>query len=51
MKEAVRFLTGAVNYEVLEQDLHVNPSRMPAIPKSRFVISNMRRTLPGDACM
>ncbi len=38
VKKAVRLLTTAMRYEVPEQDLSINLSRMPAIPKSRFVI-------------
>ena len=43
MKRAVRLLTKAMQYDVPEQDLHVPLSRMPTIPKSRFVISNVKR--------
>jgi fatty-acid peroxygenase len=41
MKAAVRLLTGAMRYEVPEQDLRVDPSRMPAVPASRLVIRNV----------
>lgn len=43
MKVALRFLTGSVEYDVPEQDLRISLSRIPAIPKSRFVITNVRR--------
>ncbi len=43
MKGAVRQLTTAMEYQVPLQDLSINLSRMPAIPKSRFVITNVRR--------
>ncbi len=43
MKRAVRVLTMAMRYEVPPQDLRVSLSRMPAIPTSGFVISNVRR--------
>ncbi len=44
VKRAVRLLTESMSYEVPEQDLRIELSRMPAIPKSRFVISDVRRT-------
>ena len=43
MKSAVRLLTTAVRYEVPGQDLRVDLSRIPAIPQSRFIITNLRR--------
>ncbi len=43
MKRAVRLLIGSMHYEVPEQDLRIDLSRMPAIPESRFVISAVRR--------
>jgi fatty-acid peroxygenase len=43
MKQAVSLLTTAVQYEeVPEQDLRINLSRMPAMPKNRFTICNVR---------
>lgn len=42
MKEAVRLLTGGMRYDVPPQDLDVSLARMPAIPRSRFVIANVR---------
>jgi fatty-acid peroxygenase len=44
MKRAVRLLTESMSYEVPEQDLRISLSRMPTVPKSRFVISGVRRT-------
>lgn len=44
MKRAVSLLTVAMDYDVPEQDLRVELSRMPAVPKSRFVITNARPT-------
>jgi fatty-acid peroxygenase len=43
MKRAVHLLTTATSYDVPEQDLSVDLTRMPTGPKSRFVISNVRR--------
>ena len=42
LKEAVKFLS-SLRYAVPPQDLSVSLSRMPAIPKSRFVITNVER--------
>ncbi len=42
MKEAIHFLTKKMAYEVPTQDLSISLSRMPAIPRSRFVIRNVR---------
>ncbi len=44
MKRAVRLLTTAMQYDVPAQDLRIDLSRMPARPKSGFVISNVRPT-------
>jgi fatty-acid peroxygenase len=43
LKVALRYLTTAMDYDVPQQDLSVRLSRMPAQPKSRFVLSNVRR--------
>ena len=43
MKLAVRLLASRMSYSVPRQDLRVRLSRMPALPKSRFVIRNVRR--------
>lgn len=42
MKSAVNFLTESIEYDAPQQDLHINLSRMPAIPESRFIIENVR---------
>ncbi|GGM16270.1 MULTISPECIES: cytochrome P450 [Micromonospora] len=44
MKRAVHTLTGAMRYDVPPQNLALNLRRMPALPPSRFVIRNVRRT-------
>ena len=40
---AVLFLARAVRYELPEQDLALEMSRMPALPRSRFVLMRARR--------
>jgi fatty-acid peroxygenase len=42
MKVALRFLAGGLTYEIPEQDLTLDSSRLPALPRSRFIISNVR---------
>lgn len=42
-KAAVLFLARDVRYEVPEQDLSLEMSRMPALPRSRFVMTGVRR--------
>lgn len=42
MNVAVDFLARRIAYDVPEQDLRMNRSRLPALPQSRFVISNVR---------
>lgn len=42
-KMAVRMLTTSMHYQVPQQDLRISLSRMPAIPASRFIISNVER--------
>ncbi|MFV2102660.1 cytochrome P450 [Micromonospora sp. LOL_024] len=44
MKRAVALLTGAIRYDVPPQNLAVDLSRMPALPASGFVVTNVRRT-------
>ncbi|WP_105439435.1 cytochrome P450 [Neorhizobium sp. T25_13] len=41
MKQATEMLTQQMAYDVPEQDLQIEWSRMPALPRSRFVISNV----------
>jgi fatty-acid peroxygenase len=43
MKTIVRLLTTAMRYDVPEQDLRIDLSRLPTIPRSRLLISNIRR--------
>ena len=43
MKCAVRLLTRTLHYTIPEQDLTVDMSRMPAVPRSRFVMTNVRQ--------
>jgi fatty-acid peroxygenase len=43
MKDAVEFLAESIAYDIPPQDLRISMSRMPAIPRSRFVISNVRK--------
>ena len=42
-KVALGFLGRAMSYEVPRQDLRISLSRMPAIPKSGFLIRKVRR--------
>jgi len=41
LKRATPLLTTAMRYEVPTQDLQIDLSRMPTLPNSRFVISNV----------
>lgn len=43
MKAAVLFLVRHLHYEVPQQDLSLEMSRMPALPRSRFVMTRVRR--------
>jgi len=42
MAGAVRFLTRTIRYDVPAQDLNISLSRAPAIPRSRFIMRNVR---------
>ena len=42
MKTALDCLIHSMEYEVPEQDFHISLSRVPAIPRSRFIISRVR---------
>jgi fatty-acid peroxygenase len=44
MKVALNFLARRLTYEIPEQDLRVDHSRLPALPRSRFIITNVRGT-------
>ena len=46
MKRAVSLLINTMRYEVPEQDLSIDYSRMPAVPRSRFVIRHVERIRP-----
>lgn len=43
MKVSFDFLVNYVNYKVPKQDLHYSMRRMPTLPKSRFLINNVKR--------
>lgn len=43
MKTALDFLVDSIQYDVPEQNLDVSLSRIPTMPKSRFVINNVKR--------
>jgi fatty-acid peroxygenase len=42
MKQAVRWLLHEIQYEVPPQDLQIDRQRLPALPRSRFVMTNIR---------
>ena len=42
MKVALRFLVHEIRYDVPEQDLDIDLSRIPAIPESRMIIEKVR---------
>lgn len=46
MKRAALFLAGGVAYDVPPQDLDVKLNTLPALPASKFVISNVRMLNP-----
>ena len=48
MKSAVNLLVRVMEYDVPAQDLRVDLARIPAIPKSRFLIANVRRVSEFD---
>lgn len=41
MKGAARFLTRELRYDVPPQDLEIESARLPALPRSRFVMNNI----------
>lgn len=43
MKQAINFLISKMEYNVPDQDLSISKTRIPTFPKSRFVISNVKR--------
>ena len=44
MKVAAEFLARRVSYEAPEQDFRIDWTRLPALPRSRFIINNVRET-------
>jgi fatty-acid peroxygenase len=42
MQMALHFLVGRLTYDVPEQDLRIDRSRLPALPCSRFIIGNVK---------
>lgn len=42
MKVAVDVLVKRIRYDVPKQDLRINFARLPAIPRSRFIMCNIR---------
>lgn len=42
-EDAVKFLVNGLRYEAPQQDLHIDLARIPAQPKSGFVIRNIER--------
>lgn len=49
LKTAIRLLASAMEYDVPQQDLNIDLSRMPAIPESRFIIRQVRRHALEDS--
>jgi fatty-acid peroxygenase len=45
MQSALRFLLRGIRYEVPQQDLEIDYSRLPALPRSRFMIRHVRGTV------
>lgn len=43
MKMTLDFLVNSIQYDVPKQNLDISLSRMPTMPKSRFIISNVKR--------
>ncbi|MCE6077436.1 cytochrome P450 [Agrobacterium vitis] len=41
MKQATLMLTRQIRYDVPDQDIRIDWARMPALPRSRFVVSNV----------
>lgn len=48
MKVALRQLIEGMGYEVPAQDLSISLSKVPALPKSKFIISNVRYREPPN---
>ena len=45
-KTAVRIMTQSIAYDVPRQNLSIHPARIPALPASGFVLTDVRRTMP-----
>ncbi|WP_291579050.1 cytochrome P450 [Clostridium sp. UBA6640] len=45
MKGSLDFLVNKIEFEVLEQDLNYSLARIPTLPKSGFIINNVKRKL------
>lgn len=48
MQAAARCLTGAMTYDVPEQDLSIGRGRIPGLPRSGFVMTNVRAREAND---
>lgn len=49
IKVATRFLSSQIDYDVPRQDLSLEMSRLPALPRSRFLINNARAQNDGGS--
>ena len=49
MKEALRLLTREMTYRLPQQDLSIDLSRFPAIPRSRILLRDVAERRPGAA--
>lgn len=47
MKAAAQFLASGIVYDVPRQDLRIDRARLPALPRSRFVMQGVRLTRAG----
>ncbi|TWT02496.1 cytochrome P450 [Planomicrobium sp. CPCC 101079] len=47
MQAFFKYLTENISYTVPEQDLRYDMRRMPTLPKSRFIISNVKKVQPS----
>lgn len=47
MRTAIDFFTKTIRYNIPAQDLRVDTTRLPALPRSRFVISAVRTQMTG----
>ena len=49
MKVSCEFLAANIEYDLPDQDLQIDVTRLPAVPKSRFVMCNVRDEVGGAA--